>query len=96
MPPAHSLLSDHVAVTNHGSGVGSGNLANFVACFADYSASRVLSTGRLQYELGGTGEQRFETLDAKELCDELVDELADVMNYAAMLAVKVLAVRNAL
>lgn len=96
MPTPSELLGDHVAVKNHGAGVGSLNLANFTECWANYGASRILNTGRLQYELGGTGEQRFETLSSRELCDELLDELSDAGNYIAMLAIKVLAVRNAL
>lgn len=94
--PPHTGLTDHVAVTNHGKGVGSDNLANFIECFADYGRGRILRTGRLQYELGETGEQRFETLTAPELCDELLDELSDASNYIGMLAIKVLVMRNAL
>lgn len=95
-PTNQGILSEHVAVKNHGRGVGAENLANFLECFADYSKARVLSTGRLQYEIEGTGEQRFEQLSGQDLCDELLDELADAVNYLGMLAIKTLVVRNAL
>ena len=91
-----SYLTEHVAVNNHGSGVGAENLANFVECWANYGGTRILTTGRLQYELGGTGEQRFEGLSPEQLCDELLDELSDAGNYIAMLAVKILAIRKSL
>jgi NTP pyrophosphatase (non-canonical NTP hydrolase) len=87
-------LTDHVAVTNHGKGIGSANLANFVSCFSDHAAARILSTGALQYELGDTGEQHMETMTPQELCDELADELLDVCNYAAFIAIKVLALQK--
>lgn len=96
MPAASQFLYDHVAVANHGKGVGSENLANFVEAWANYGGSRILTTGRLQYELGGTGEQRFESLSGPELCDELLDEISDAGNYLAMLAIKVLALRKEL
>jgi hypothetical protein len=100
MPTAHqglsAALTDHLAVTNHGKGITSDTLGNFVECFADYTRGRIESTGRLQYELQDTGGQRFEQLSASELCDELLDELADSIAYSSMIAVKVLAMRNAL
>lgn len=91
-----SALSDHIAVTNHGKGVDSESLANFIECIADFAGGRVRTTGRLQYEVQDTGGQRFEELSGVQLVDELVEELADTIAYAAMIAVKVLALRNEL
>lgn len=94
MPAPHEALTDHIAVTNHGKGVGSDGLANFVACWADFAGARIRGTGHLQYD--NDGLQRFEELEGTQLCDELLDELLDVVNYTAMVAIKVLAVRKEL
>lgn len=92
----YAALTDHVAVTNHGNGVGSEGLANFVECFANYAQSRIRGTGAAQYNLDEFGLQRFEQLAGTDLCDELLDELADVISYSSMIAVKVLVIRSRL
>ena len=94
MSTPSAFLSEHVAVRNHGRGVGSENLANFVEAFADQAKARILGTGNLQYNLDETGLQRFEELSGEQLADELLDELLDVVNYCSMIAIKVLALRN--
>lgn len=96
MPTPSEALTSHVAVTNHGNGIGSENLGNFIECFADYAKSRVLSVGKLQYALEDDGKQHFEDLTPRQVVDELLDECADGIAYLSMVAVKALAIRSAL
>jgi len=73
-------------------GLTSWDLAEWVGDFSTYATTRVLGIGAHQYDLAG--RQKFEGLDIQDICDELIDELADVVNYAAMLALKVTRVRD--
>ena len=68
------------------------DLADWQGEFSQYASGRILGIGAHQYD--GAGSQKFEGLTVEELCDELVDELADVVNYAAMLAAKVMWLRR--
>ena len=90
--PASTFLADHDAVKWHGLGMESPELANFVEAFGSYVQGRILTTGKDQYE--DDGGQRFEEMSLAELLDESLDELADVVAYASMLAIKLLAVRR--
>ena len=60
--------------------------------FAQYASGRILGIGAHQYDQAGS--QKFEGLSIEESCDEMLDELADVVNYAAMLAAKVMWIRR--
>lgn len=85
-----SHLVDHVAVTKpDGRGLLTGDLASFQEAFADYANSRMKGTGGLEY--ADEGGQRSLSYPPQRLALELVDELADSVNYLSMLAIKVLA-----
>lgn len=60
-------------------------LADFQRAFTRHARGRILGVGAEQY--GNEKGQRFETYSTKELIDESIDELADVVNYATMLAI---------
>ena len=68
-------------------GLNAFDLADYVQAFSEYSQHRILTIGAKQYDLAG--KQKFEQYDITQLCDQLLEELADVGNYAAMLAIKV-------
>ncbi len=87
-----SHLLDHPAVRKHGKGMTTEDFASFTEALADYSTVRVRGVGAAQYS--GTEGQKFEQLTFEDTVLELVDELADVQNYAAMLAIKLLALSN--
>jgi len=60
-------------------------LAQYQKAFTRHARSRLLGIGAEQYsEVKG---QRFETYSINRLISEAQDELADVVNYAAMLAI---------
>lgn len=84
-------LRHHAAVAQLGEGVSSVELADFIRQVADRTAQRVITVGETQY---GGRIQQFETKSVEEIYDELLDEVADVYAYAAMLAVHAMAVRN--
>ncbi len=85
-----SHLTDHVAVTKpDGKGLLTSDLASFQEAFAEYANSRMKGTGGREYADGGG--QRSLSYPPQRLALELVDELADSVNYLSMLAVKVLA-----
>lgn len=86
------LLSEHPAVVKLGFGVSSEELADFTNRFAKYAETRILGTGKESYE--NDGKQEFEDFTVDRIVDELIDELADAQNYIAMLAIRVLALRN--
>lgn len=73
-------------------GLTSWDLADYVNRFAGYATTRILGIGAHQYDLAG--RQKFEGKDLEDICDELLDELADVVNYAAMIALKVSRIRD--
>lgn len=87
-------LATHPAVERFGYGVSTGDLASFAEAFTDYCRGRITGTGAEQYERDGS--QKFESMSFNELLLELVDELADVQNYAVMLSVRVLSLMDAL
>lgn len=89
-----SYLSDHAAIAKQGAGVTPGELASFTESFGDYARTRIMGTGASEYS--DTAGQKYETMTFNELLIELADELADVSNYSAMLATKVLALWGAL
>lgn len=75
----------------HGDGISGVDFSSFIESFADYARGRAEGIGQRQYFDGA--KQRFEFYSAKDLIDETLDELADVVNYSAMLAVKLLALK---
>lgn len=89
-----AYLADHPAVQSFGYGVQTRDLASFAESFTDYCRTRIVGTGADQYAKDGS--QKFESLSFNELLLELVDELADVQNYAVMLSVRVLSLMDAL
>jgi hypothetical protein len=85
-------LNEHPAVVNHGSGVYSSDLADFVRALAEASATRIEGVGDEQYN---TGElQKFEVNSVDQYVNELLEELADVMSYLAIITLKILAFRQ--
>lgn len=94
--PTVSALAEHNAVVFHGAGVTTGQLASFIECFGSYAQSRVTGTGRDQY-VEGHGlfeQQKFEGQNLAELIDGALEELADLVNYSSMAAIKLLSVRR--
>ena len=53
---------------------------------SDRAQDRIFGIGHEQY--GKNKVQRFETFTAEEEYDELLDELADAINYIAFIAIK--------
>lgn len=68
-------------------GLTSWDLADWQHQFGLYAQTRILGIGAHQYDEAGS--QKFEHLPLADLYDELLDELADVVNYAAMLAARI-------
>lgn len=81
-----SALLDHPAVLNHGQGINSVLLADFIMGLARISASRVVNEGDREYNLGD--RQSFEDKTSDQLRQEIVEELADVVSYCAFLCMK--------
>jgi len=84
-PGVHQLLN-HPAVLNHGKGINSVLLGDFIMGLARLSASRVVHEGDREYNLGG--RQAFEDKSDDEIKQEIVEELADVVSYCAFLCMK--------
>ena len=82
-------LAEHPAVQKHGKGVSSEELASFTECLASMTSSRIRGVGNEQYSRGNG--QQFEGMTSEELTEGLLEELADVVGYASMLAIKFLA-----
>ena len=89
-----SFFYDHPAVKDHGSGIALQDLTSFMESFNDYVVSRIRGVGADQY-MKSTG-QLFETFTAKETVDELLAELADTIAYTNFIAIKVIALANAI
>lgn len=87
-------LKDHPAVTKHGEGVTSDELASYVECFSSFGQSRIRGVGAEQYTEGL--KQKFEGMSVRELAQGLLEELSDGQNYLAMISIKVLAALDAL
>ena len=86
-------LATHPAVLKHGEGMSSQELGMFIEAFAAYTRHRVITVGAAEYAEGES--QRFESMSFDELVLELVDELADAVNYNIMLAIKALSLLGA-
>lgn len=84
---------NHPAVLKHGKGLSSADLASFVEAMSSLSQSRIKGIGADQYEDGGS--QQFEGMSEQELIEYFLEEMADGINYLAMLSIKVLAVMRA-
>ena len=67
-------------------GMTSQQLADFQREFSDWSRTRILTDGLQQYDRGN--RQAFEDLDFPTLITYAQEELADLVNYAAMLSIK--------
>jgi len=89
-----NFFYDHPAVTDHGSGIALNDLTSFMESFNDYVMSRIKGVGADQY-MKSTG-QLFETFTVKETVDELLAELADTIAYTNFIAIKVIALSNAI
>lgn len=60
-------------------------LAEFQEAFTRHARSRILGVGAEQYQ--DEQGQKFEKFPTSQLLSEAQDELADVVNYATMLAI---------
>lgn len=89
-----NFFYDHPAVKDHGSGIALQDLTSFMESFNDYVMSRIKGVGADQY-MKSTG-QLFETFSVKETVDELLAELADTIAYTNFIAIKVIALSNAI
>ena len=89
-----NFFYDHQAVKDHGSGIALADLTSFMESFNDYVMSRIKGVGADQY-MKSTG-QLFETFTIKETVDELLAELADTIAYTNFIAIKVIALSNAI
>jgi hypothetical protein len=85
---------EHPAVKDHGSGIALADLTSFMESFNDYVTSRIKGVGADQY-MKSTG-QLFETFTVQETVDELLAELADTIAYTNFIAIKVIALSNAI
>lgn len=89
-----NFFYDHPAVQDHGSGIALNDLTSFMESFNDYVVSRIKGVGADQY-MKSTG-QLFETFTVKETVDELLAELADTIAYTNFIAIKMIALSNAI
>lgn len=89
-----NFFYDHPAVKDHGSGIALQDLTSFMESFNDYVMSRIKGVGADQY-MKSTG-QLFETFTTRETVDELLAELADTIAYTNFIAIKVIALANAI
>jgi hypothetical protein len=85
---------EHPAVKDHGNGIALNDLTSFMESFNDYVMSRIKGVGADQY-MKSTG-QLFETFTVQETVDELLAELADTIAYTNFIAIKVIALSNAI
>ncbi len=85
-------LNEHPAVVDHGTGVYSSDLADFVRALSEAAASRIEGVGDEQYN---TGElQKFEVESIDQYLNELLEEVADIMSYLSIITIKILAFRR--
>lgn len=68
-------------------------LAEWVEDFCAYATSRILGVGAHQYD--NVGRQKFEDMPLGQLCIEIEDEIADLINYSAMLALRIRWIKKA-
>ena len=59
--------------------------ANAQEDLCNYARQRILTVGAEQYDRGSV--QRFESFSVDEVINEAIDELADLINYAAQAAI---------
>lgn len=86
-------LAQHPAVVKHGAGTTSEELASFTECMASLAAGRIRTVGHEQY----SGDfQKFEGASLYKVAEDLLEELADVISYASMSAIKMLAMVRAM
>ena len=85
------VLVNSPAVMQHGNGVDVQDLASFIQNVATMAASRVQGVGAKEY---GGQIQQFETKSVADLRQDILEEVADVVAYAAMIAIKTLALNT--
>lgn len=86
-------LADHTAVIQHGAGVYSEDLADFTRQLADIAATRIATVGDEQYN-DAIELQKFETASIDQYINELVEEVADIFAYAAIIVLKTIALKK--
>lgn len=69
-----------------GYGLTAQELHDYQRTFTEYAAARLLTVGADQYDEGES--QKFEDMDLIKLATGLREELADVVNYAVMLDIR--------
>ena len=87
-------LAEHPAVTEHGRGITTIDLAEFVDVIGQAAASRIAGVGAEQYEGEDGQPQKFETNSLEQTVNELLDEITDVYAYTALIAIKILSLLN--
>lgn len=75
-------------------GMSTADLARYQRRFATYARLRLHGTGQREY--AKADRQGFEDMSFHRLVDEAVDELADIVNYASMLAIQLQRLRTEL
>jgi len=90
-----ALLATHPAVTTYLRGVHPEHLASFQTALARAARNRLTGIGAQQYTLPD-GRQKFEEMDGDDLTQAMLEEVLDIQNYLAMLAIRLLAARNTL
>jgi hypothetical protein len=80
------LLEGHEAIRQHGKGVDPDDLADYIGLLGDFAAERVKGIGADQY---GGRLQRFETKSLEDLRRDALEEAADLVAYAAMILIKI-------
>ena len=84
-------LVNSTAVMQHGNGVDPVELGAFIESVAALAANRVRGVGAQEY---GGEIQQFETKTIDQLRNDILEEVADVMAYAGMIALKTFAMRE--
>ena len=83
-------ITEHKAVTRHGKGIDTADLADFIKVISGLAADRVSGVGAEQY----AGDvQSFENKDIDEIVTDLIEELLDIIAYTGFLAIKAGALR---
>lgn len=67
-------------------GLSSGTLYYYQREFTKYAADRLLGVGHEQYDRAD--HQKFEDMSPRQLAEGLREELADIVNYATMLDIR--------
>lgn len=86
------IVTGHTVVRNHGTGVSSDELGDYITTLAALARKRILGVGADQYDLGT--RQKFEDMSIEELREAILEEVADIFSYAAMIAIKIGAARG--